>query len=94
MNYISFLSGVYIIAFSASGLIFLRFFKATGDRFFKYFCFACWMLAIERIVLFFIATGHVSQTTITPESETWVYFFRLFAFLMIVYAIVDKNRNP
>lgn len=93
MNYISFLSGVYMITFAASGLIFLKFFKATGDRFFKYFCFACWMLAIERVALFFIADRYTSKELYVPESETWVYFFRLIAFLLIVYAIVDKNRN-
>tara|TARA_B110001454_G_C12723074_1_gene435713 strand:- start:11101 stop:11391 length:291 start_codon:yes stop_codon:yes gene_type:complete len=93
MNFIGFLSGIYMISFAASGLIFLNFFKSTGDRFFKYFCYACWMLSIERFALFLIANPLPAQPNVVSETETWVYLFRLFAFLIILYAIVDKNRK-
>lgn len=93
MNYISFLSGVYMVSFAASGLVFLKFYSSTGDRFFKYFCYACWMLSIERIALFFIANPYPTTPTIVAESTAWVYLFRLFSFLIIVYAIFDKNRT-
>jgi hypothetical protein len=93
MNLISFLSGIYMISFAASSLFFLKFYKSTGERLFKYFSFACFMLAVERIALFFIENPFPSIPTPVSESESWVYFFRLIGFLVIVYAIVEKNRR-
>jgi hypothetical protein len=51
------------------------------------------MLAVERIALFFIENPFPSIPTPVSESESWVYFFRLIGFLVIVYAIVEKNRR-
>lgn len=91
MSLACFLSGVYMSTFAASGLIFLKFFRSSGDRFFKLFSFACWSIALERIALLFIAPAVHPATE--AESQSWVYLFRLAAFAMIVFAIIDKNRR-
>lgn len=93
MSLISFLSGIYMISFAASGLIFFKFYKSTGDRFFKLFGYACWLFAAERIALFFVFDPLSSLSTVNIESKTWVYLIRMIAFLIIVFAIFDKNRN-
>lgn len=79
-----FLSGIYMITFAASGLFFLKFWKATRDRFFLMFALSCWLLASERLALLFL----------NPflEAYTWVYLIRLSAFLLILAGIVDRNR--
>lgn len=68
------------------GLFFLKFWRKTKDRFFLNFSTAFFMLAFERWLLLKWG-GNVDET------ETWVYFVRLAAFIMIAVCIVDKNRN-
>lgn len=94
MNLISFLSGIYMITFATSGLIFFKFYKSTGDRFFKFFGFACGLFSIERLALFFVTDPLLSTPSTNSKPESWVYIIRLVAFLIIVYAILEKNRKP
>lgn len=91
MNTVSFLSGIYMATFAASGVIFLKFYKASGDRFFKLFSYACWAIALERVAILFFT--HVSANYLEPETQSWVYLFRLAAFVIILFAIVDRNRR-
>lgn len=93
MNINVFLSGVYMITFAASGLFFLKFYMASGDRFFRFFSYACWCLALERTVLLFLTDPFVSVPTPQSKNESWVYLFRLAAFIIIVFAIIDRNRR-
>ncbi|MGZ5279862.1 MAG: DUF5985 family protein [Pseudobdellovibrionaceae bacterium] len=93
MNISVFLSGIYMTSFAASGLFFLKFYKASGDRFFRLFSFACWFLAFERIALLFVADPFASVPSPVSKSESWVYLFRLVAFVIIVIAIIDRNRR-
>ena len=65
-------------------MFFLRYGKKTGDPFFKYFTLAFLLLAIERMVWFAVS----GQTEVLPI----VYCFRLAAFLVIIAAILMKNR--
>ena len=83
MNINSFLFGACMLAFAASGLFFLKYYKASGDRFFQLFSWACGFLAVERIVLCFLTSPFASTPTPQSKSESWVYFFRLIAFLLI-----------
>ena len=78
-----FIAGLSTMAFAASGLFFLRFWKRTADRLFMLFALAFWLLAIERIVLAF--------TDSTNEMRPFVYVLRLCAFLLIGLAVLDKN---
>lgn len=80
-----FVSGTIVMGYMVAGLFFFRFWKETRDRLFGIFGAAFWMLAFQRLVLTFTgeAIGH-----------TLIYGMRLAAFLLILYAIWDKNRRP
>jgi uncharacterized membrane protein HdeD (DUF308 family) len=77
--------GAIAMASAIVALFFLRFWRDTGDRLFVIFAVAFLLLGITRLGL---AWSH------TPaEGETWWYWVRLAAFLLILGAIVDKNRR-
>jgi peptidoglycan/LPS O-acetylase OafA/YrhL len=82
---VEFLNGVTAAGSLAVGLFFLRLFRETRDRFFVLFGLAFWMLALNSLVLIWAA----------PASEDRHYFYigRLLAFLLIIAAIIDKNRS-
>jgi hypothetical protein len=61
---------------------FFKFWKRTHDRLFFVFGCSFWLLAVTRIGL---------VVTNSEESHAW-YGLRLVAFLLILYAIWDKNR--
>ena len=83
---IQLLSGAMVMAYFVAGLFFLRFWKETGDRLFGIFGAAFWLLGAQRGVL---ALLH------DPEegAALFLYGLRLLAFLLILWAIVDKNRS-
>jgi hypothetical protein len=54
---------------------------------------SCWILASERIVLLWVRQGMSYTNSSVAEANSWVYFMRLFAFLLIMIGIVDKNRR-
>lgn len=68
-----------------TGIFFIRFWKKSYDRLFLIFSGAFFMLALERLVLGIIGTKHEP----TPE----IYYIRLSAFLLMLIAIIDKNRS-
>jgi len=79
------LSGGTAIASLAIGVFFLRYWKRSRDRLFLMFAFAFWMYAANRVGLALLDDAH--------EGRVWLYGLRLCAFLLIVIAIIDKNRN-
>lgn len=81
-----FMSGVLVMGYAVSALFFARFWKDTRDRLFLYFAFAFALLAVQR--------GGLALSAVEGYSTTWYYLLRLFAFLLILAAIVDKNRRP
>lgn len=80
-----FLSGIAAAGSVGVGLFFLRMWGETRDRFFALFSGAFWVLAFNWFALVLAA----------PASEHRHYFYivRLAAFLLIIIAIVDKNRS-
>ncbi|HTD65307.1 MAG TPA: DUF5985 family protein [Candidatus Limnocylindria bacterium] len=80
-----FLNGAIMTGFLVAGLFFLRFNRRTHERLFAIFAAAFFVLAFERIVLAFVDP--------TAEFQPYVYVIRLMAFLLIIIAIVDKNRG-
>ena len=80
-----FLSGAIFALCCVAGLFFLRFWHKTRDRFFAFFAAAFWLLALQRPVLLLIQGSN--------EHVVTAYFIRLFAFVPILVAIVDKNRG-
>lgn len=81
-----FLAGGTATASLAIGLYFFRFWRRTGDRFFLIFSLAFSVFTANRLAL--LAIGDDNEA-----ARTLVYAIRLAAFLLILAAIVDKNRG-
>lgn len=80
-----FLMGAIAMASCIAALFFLRFWRETGDRLFVVFALAFFLLGITRLGLALSADY--------SEGHTSWYWVRLAAFLLILIAIVDKNRR-
>jgi uncharacterized membrane protein HdeD (DUF308 family) len=79
------LLGANAMASLVVGLFFLRFWRDTRDRFFLFFATAFAVEGINRVVL--------GLTDVSEDTEPYFYLIRLFSFLLILAAIVDKNRK-
>lgn len=79
------LSGALMMSCLVTGFFFIRFWKKTYDRLFLIFSFSFFLLALERLVLGYMGTRN------EPRPE--IYCIRLAAFIMILIAIIDKNRK-
>jgi hypothetical protein len=79
------LSGGLIAMYAAIALFFLRFWVNARERLFALFALAFFVLAAQRLAL--------SLTNASMEDQTLFYLLRLAAFVIIVVAIVDKNRR-
>jgi hypothetical protein len=77
------LAGMLAAGYGVAVLFFLRFWAKSHDRLFAMFAWAFTILAVERLTV--IAMHWTAYTT-------WMYLLRLLAFLVILAAIVDKNR--
>ena len=80
-----FLNGAITFGFLVAAVFFLRFWRRSAERLFAMFAAAFFVLAVERVIL----------TVVNPENEfrPYVYIVRLMAFVLIIIAIVDKNRG-
>jgi hypothetical protein len=79
------ISGALVMGYFVAGLYFLRFWRDTRDRLFGIFAAAFWLLAAQRMAL---------ALTVNPNGEQVVlYGIRLLAFVLILAAIIDKNRD-
>lgn len=79
-----FILGAIVMASLAAGLFFLRFYRRTADRLFLMFAIAFWVLGLNWLMLAF---------TEQDEVRTALYFLRTLAFVLILIAILDKNRR-
>lgn len=79
------LSGAAAMGFLVAGLYFARFWTQSRDRLFLFFSAAFVLLALNALAL----------GLSTPQGDLRVAIFglRLAAFLLILYAIYDKNRR-
>jgi hypothetical protein len=84
MTVLVFLWGASATAAAIAGLFFLKFWRRTGDRFFLIFALAFWAMAVNW-------TG-LAATHRGDETRTYFYLVRLTAFVLILGAVVDKNR--
>jgi hypothetical protein len=81
----SLLLGAIAMASLTIGLFFLRFWRDTGDRFFLFFAAAFGIEGVNRV-----AQG---LSTVSEEREPLFFLVRLISFLLIIAAVVDKNRS-
>ena len=79
------ITGMLTILSLIAALFFAMSWRRTDDRFFLIFALAFTLLGIERLIL-----GILNL----PESPLLsIYLIRLVAFLLIIVAIIDKNRS-
>ena len=79
-----FILGAIVMGAMTAGLFFLRFYRRTADRLFLMFAIAFWVLGVNWLMLAF---------TEQDEVRTALYFVRTLAFVLILIAILDKNRR-
>jgi hypothetical protein len=80
-----FLYGAISLAGVLIGVKFLKFWHSSRDRFFLWFVAAFWVFAAGWIIRAF--------ATSTGEDNHYIYLPRLASFLLIIAAILDKNRT-
>jgi len=80
------LTGVLLTGYLVAGLLFFKFWRKTRDQLFFYFGIAFSILAANRVAnVFLVDEGQ--------EPTTFLYVVRLAAFLLILWAIIAKNRS-
>lgn len=79
------LSGVLFAEYAVIALFFLRFWTSARDRLFLMFSIAFTILAFQRLA--------IALTHELFEQQAALYLLRLAAFIVIIIAIVDKNRR-
>lgn len=80
-----FLMGANALASLIIALFFLRFWKQTHDRLFCAFSLAFVLLTVTWVGL--------AATDRDVESGSWFYWSRLLGYVLILAAVVDKNRH-
>ena len=85
MTLLDFLAGAVTLGFLVCALFFLRFWRRTRDSLFRAFAISFLLLGLAQAVL---ALGDIPL-----EERSWVFAIRLAAFLLILFAIIRKNRR-
>ena len=78
------ISGAIVMGYLVAALHFFKFWKRTNDRLFLLFGGAFCLLATQRAALSLLAGQ--------PDTHIYLYVARMLGFLVIIYAIIDKNR--
>jgi hypothetical protein len=87
MNWLDqFLMGAIAMGLTMASLFFFRYWRDTRDRFFGWFAVGFLVLAGNRIVL--AVTHEPAEMSVGP------YLVRFAAFVVFIFAIVDKNLRP
>ena len=80
-----FFSGLIAMGFLVAGLFFVRYWRETRDGLFAAFAAAFILLALNQTLLAF--------SSVPLEERSPIYLVRLLAFLIIITAILSKNRR-
>jgi hypothetical protein len=83
---IDFLAGATALGYTVAAVFFLRFWRTTRDRLFLAFSAAFMLLAVNQVLAAVLEYG--------DERTPFVYSLRVLGFLLILWAIVDKNLAP
>jgi membrane-associated PAP2 superfamily phosphatase len=79
-----FVAGAMSAGFAIAGLFFLRFWVRTRDSLFAAFAVAFWLMALNQVVAGFSRHAQVENAA--------AYLLRLAAFVLIIIAVLSKNR--
>ena len=85
VSMVLFLGGMLAMGYLIAGVFFLRYWRRTRERLFASFAIALVILAVQRALL--------AADLAIVEDRTWYYGLRLLAFVIILLAILDKNRG-
>jgi hypothetical protein len=80
---VDFLAGAVTLGFFVAAGFFLRFWRRTHDRLFLAFAAAFVLLAVNQALAAFLGAG--------DELTPYTYLLRVLGFMLILYAIIDKN---
>ena len=80
-----FIQGAVAMGCAVAGLFFLRFWRDSRDRLFRWFALAFWVMALSYMLLGLIAFA--------TEWRVYVFVLRLVAFSLILFGIYEKNRR-
>ena len=80
----TFLLGATSLAYLIAAVFFLRYWRRSSDRLFLMFAGAFSILAANRVAF--------AAMTLSVEAHTYLYLVRLAAFVLVLAAIIDKNR--
>ena len=80
------LLGALAMATLVVSLIFLRLWRESGDRFFLFFSLSFFVQAFNRVTLSLLPSPN--------EGSPLHYSIRFLAYVLIIVAIIDKNRAP
>ncbi len=78
--------GAIALGSFVAGLFFLRFWRDSRDRFFLLFALSFFVEGINRIALALAERPN--------EGNPWNYGIRFVAYLLILLAVLEKNRRP
>ena len=80
---VDFLAGAVTLGFFVAAGFFLRFWRRTHDRLFLAFAAAFVLLAVNQALAAFLGAS--------DELTPYTYLLRILGFVLILYAIIDKN---
>ena len=80
-----FLSGAVVMGFGVAGLLFLSYWRRTGQKLFLTFAASFFLLVINYTWL--------AVTQIPEEERSPLFLVRLLAFGLIIVAIYQSNRE-
>ncbi|HYF37809.1 MAG TPA: DUF5985 family protein [Prosthecobacter sp.] len=83
---IEFLAGALTTLYLLIAICFLKFWKRRRDRLFLFFALAFGLFALNQIGSTMIEA--------TNERSGYIYTLRVLGYLLILYAIVEKNAVP
>jgi hypothetical protein len=83
-----FMMGIVTMGHFVAALFFLKFWTKTRDRLFLWFSVAFWLLGLNRVAM-------LVTTLLTEELKEHhlVYWVRFLGYVVILIAILDKNRS-
>jgi hypothetical protein len=79
----TFVSGMIAMGFVVAGVLFLRFWRRTGDALFAAFAAAFLLFAVNQ--------GLVALLGLEGDERGWLYLLRLAGFALIIAAVLGKN---
>jgi hypothetical protein len=80
-----YLWGALTMVSATIGLMFLKAWRRTSERLFALFGTAFFVFALNWLVLALVQPNQ--------ESRHYAYLIRLFAFVLLLIGIIDKNRR-